>query len=65
MLASVLHYLHDLEDFFAETDDVDDTFPKPKEISDIVINLLRQLKYKDTSSEARTSNTTPADTEGR
>ncbi|XP_013199728.1 uncharacterized protein LOC132903872 isoform X2 [Amyelois transitella] len=52
LLAGVLHYLHDAEDFFAEPDN--DTFPKPdsNEISDIVVNLLSQLKYKTTAAFA-------------
>ncbi|KOB65155.1 hypothetical protein OBRU01_23114, partial [Operophtera brumata] len=51
LLAGVLHYLHDWEDF--STQDDDDTFPKPNgdEISDTITNLLQQLKYKPKDSD--------------
>lgn len=46
LLAGVLYYLHDWEDFSAQDDD--DTFPKPNgaEITETIINLLQLLKYK-------------------
>lgn len=51
LLAGVLHYLHDWEDF--STQDDDDTFPKPNgaDISDTITNLLQQLKYKPKDSD--------------
>ncbi|KAJ8729012.1 hypothetical protein PYW07_006708 [Mythimna separata] len=50
-LAGVLHYLHDWKDFCTQDDD--DTFAKPNgaDISDIIINLLQQLKYQPKSSD--------------
>lgn len=42
-----MHYLHDSDDFFKQTDD--DTFRKPnsEEIEETIITLLQLLKYKD------------------
>ena len=52
LLAGVLHYLHDWEDFCTQDDD--DTFAKPNgtDISDIIINLLQQLKYQPKDSDS-------------
>ncbi|CAG9128692.1 unnamed protein product [Plutella xylostella] len=48
LLAGVLHYLHDWEDFSTQDDDDTHTFPKPNgiDIADTITNLLQQLKYK-------------------
>lgn len=51
LLSVVMHYLQDSEDFFRQPVD-DDTFPKPsgQEITQVIVELLRKLKYKTSTT---------------
>lgn len=45
LIAGVLHYLHDAEDFYSDSED--DTFLKPtsEQICHVIVSMLKRLKY--------------------
>lgn len=63
LIEGVLHYLHDSESFYSASED--DTFPKPtsEQICDVVVRMLKRLKYKanpSSTGETESTSTTTA-----